>query len=96
MSLNINDSLAEAGEYLKNDDIDKALTLYEGIVHTDKENVDALLGCGKAFHKKGDFKMALNYYYKVLQVDEDNQQARTSIELLNGIFNFYNKDMYNP
>lgn len=96
MSLNIDDVLAEAGEYLKNDEIDKALTLYEGVIQKNKENIDALIGCGKVFHKKGDFKMALNCYYKVLEVDESNAVAKTSIEMINSIFNFYNKDMYNP
>lgn len=96
MGLDILNSLAKASECLKNNELDKAMVLYEGVIHADTKNVDALLGCGKVWQKKGDFKNALNCYYKVLEVESDNKIARTSIEMLNGIFNFYNKDMYNP
>jgi Tfp pilus assembly protein PilF len=96
MGIDIINSLADAAEYLKNEEIDKAMVLYEGIIHADSKNIDALLGCGKIWQKKGDFKNALNYYYKVLEIDSDNAIARTSIDMLNGILNFYNKDMYNP
>ncbi len=96
MSLNIKNILAGADEYLKKDELDKALTLYKGIIHVNHRNIDALLGCAKVYHKRGDFTMALNYFYKVLEVDECNAVAKASVEMINGIFNFYNKDMYNP
>ncbi len=96
MGVDILASLARAAECVRNDEIDGALGLYEVVVGADSKNIDALLGCGKMWQKKGDFKNALNYYYKVLEVDPDNVVAGASVEMLNGIFNYYNKDMYNP
>lgn len=96
MSKDIVESLAKASEYFKKEEIDKAMDIYAAIIEKDAKNVEALLGCGKIWQKRGDFKNALNYYYKVIEVEADNTVARTSIEMLNGILNFYNKDMYNP
>jgi len=96
MNKDIIDSLAKASRYLKNEEIDKAMALFESVVEEDSKNVEALLGCGRIWQKRGDFKNALNCYYKVLAVDGDNTVAKTSIEMLNGIFSYYNKDLINP
>jgi len=96
MSKDILGLLAKAAEFFKNEEIDRAMVLYECIVEADSKNIDALLGCGKIWQKKGDLKNALNNYYKVLEVDSENTIAKASIDMLNGILNFYNKDMYNP
>lgn len=96
MNKDIIDSLAKASEYLKNEEIDKAMDLFESVIVEDSKNVEALLGCGRIWQKRGDFKNALNCYYKVLAVDADNTVAKTSIEMLNGIFSYYNKDLINP
>lgn len=96
MNKDIIDSLAKASGYLKNEEIEKAMTLFESVIEKDSKNIEALLGCGRIWQKRGDFKNALNCYYKVLAVEEDNVVAKTSIEMLNGIFSYYNKDLINP
>ena len=45
--------------------------------------------------KKGDFKNAMNCYLEAIDLDPESP-ALEAKKMLEDIFNFYNKDAYNP
>ena len=47
---------------------------------------------GNEYRKKGDFKSAMNCY---IELDPESP-ALEAKKMLEDIFNFYNKDAYNP
>ena len=58
----------------------------------DKSELYYLLG--NAYRKKGDFQLAMNYYTRAIKENPDTP-AVEALKTLQGIMNFYNKDMYN-
>lgn len=49
---------------------------------------------GKAYHKKGEVRQALNNYLTAMELNPDSP-ARQAHDILMKIMNFYNKDMFN-
>lgn len=82
----------------KEEKFDEALKLALDALKEDsnKNNVDLLLFCGKVYSRINDKQNAINYYTKVLKIDEDNQVARTALEMLKSIMDYFCKDLLNP
>ncbi len=50
---------------------------------------------GNKYRQEGDFKSAMNCYLEAIDIDP-NSPATEAKNMLESIFNFYNKDAYNP
>ncbi|WP_077196413.1 tetratricopeptide repeat protein [Prevotella ihumii] len=50
---------------------------------------------GNEYRRNGDFKNAMNCYLEAIELDP-NSPAVEAKNMLENIFNFYNKDAYNP
>ena len=50
---------------------------------------------GNEHRKKGDLKKAMNCYLEAIELDPESP-ALEAKKMLEDIFNFYNKDAYNP
>ena len=50
---------------------------------------------GNEHRKKGDLKKAMNCYLEAIELDPESP-ALEAKKMLEAIFNFYNKDAYNP
>lgn len=50
---------------------------------------------GNEFKKKGDLKNAMNCYLEAIELDPESPSLEAK-KMLEDIFNFYNKDAYNP
>jgi len=73
----------------------EAIELFTQEVEENPQNVDAYFFRGKAFNQKGDTRLALNDFYKTLELNPNHNQAKVSIELINQIYSFRNPDIYN-
>ncbi len=51
---------------------------------------------GKLFHQKGQFARAQNDFQRAAALNPDNREAESYIELIQEIFNYRYKDIYNP
>ncbi|NDV81457.1 tetratricopeptide repeat protein [Bacteroides sp. 51] len=58
----------------------------------DKSELYYLLG--NACRKKGDFHLAMDFYTRAIEENPDSPAVEAR-KVLQGIMNFYNKDMYN-
>ena len=62
------------------------------VTGTDKSELYYLLG--NIYRKKGDFHFAMDYYTKAIEENPESPAVEAR-KVLQGIMNFYNKDMYN-
>lgn len=60
------------------------------------ESVDYLLLKGKIEHKFQNWGEAINAFNKVLEIDPNNSEAASNLQLIQNILNFWNPDMFNP
>lgn len=60
------------------------------------QNADTTLYCwGRLYSRKGDEAKALSYYSKALEVNPNNAEAQTRLEMAMGIFSFRDPNLYN-
>lgn len=60
-----------------------------------KMTAEEYFNMGNEYQRKGDFKNAMNCYLEAIELDP-NSPAVEAKKMLDNIFNFYNKDAYNP
>ncbi len=51
---------------------------------------------GKLYHQKGFFDKAQNDFQRAAALNPNNKEAESFIELIQEIFNYRYKDIYNP
>lgn len=51
---------------------------------------------GKLYHQKGVFDKALNDFTKAAAINPENTEADSYIEIIQEIFSYRYKDLYNP
>jgi len=73
----------------------EAIELFTQEVEENPQNAEAYFYRGKTFMQKGDTQLALNDFYKTLELNPNHNQAKVSIELINQIYSFRNPDIYN-
>jgi tetratricopeptide (TPR) repeat protein len=60
------------------------------------ESAEACFLRGEAFYKSQKFGDSLNNFKKVLEINPENENAQTYVDMINNILNFYHKELYNP
>lgn len=73
---------------------DEAIRLLDELIEKNTSSDEAYYLRGKAYHKKGDVRQALNNYLSAMDINPDSP-AKVAHDALIRIMNFYNKDMYN-
>lgn len=51
---------------------------------------------GKLYHQKGQFDKAQNDFQRAAAINPNNKEAESFIEIIQEIFNYRYKDLYNP
>ena len=78
--------------------LEEAQKQIEDILYTDSQNIELLLLLGKIKTKQQQYGDALNIYANVLSLDNNNEQARVSIKMINNILeirrSFYFENTY--
>lgn len=57
---------------------------------------EVLLELGVLYNSMADTTKALNCLNEVLRMNPENTKARTYVQMINGILNYYCKDLLNP
>ena len=57
---------------------------------------EVLLELGVLYNSMADTTKALNCLNEVLRMNPGNTKARTYVQMINGILNYYCKDLLNP
>lgn len=61
-----------------------------------EERESLLFELGVVYNGMADFRQALNCFNAVLRDNPGHTRAQTYVTMINGILNYYNKDLLNP
>lgn len=95
MENNSQEKLNLVNSLLNNNKLQEAQDLFYKIKPTD-ESVEYFLLKGKIDEKTQNWGNAINAYNKVLEIDNDNLDAKNHLLYINNILNFFNTDLLNP
>lgn len=87
-------ALEKVRELLRLEKATEARSLFDKIA--EPENVEHLLIKGELEQKFQEWGKAQNSFGKVLEIDPLNTEAKTRLEMIKGIMNFFNPDQFNP
>lgn len=87
-------TLEKVKELLRLEKATEARNLFDKI--SEPENVEYLLIKGELEQKFQEWGKAQNSFGKVLEIDPLNTEAKTRLEMIKGIMNFFNPDQFNP
>ncbi len=59
-------------------------------------NPDAFLLRARIYYKMQKWGNAINDYCSVLEIDPENQEAKSGIEMAQSILGYFTPDMFNP
>lgn len=70
--------------------------LQQMLEHNEGEREDVLLELGAVYYAKGDTTRALNHFNEVMRINPGNTKAKNYLDMINGILDYYCKDLLNP
>ena len=71
--------ITEAYEALQDGKLDQAESLYRGVMQTDGQNIDAMLGLGGIAVRRGDSQQAIGFYERALELEPRNPVAQAGL-----------------
>ena len=74
----------------------EAIRLLEAEIASSPENTDLWLLWGEMLYADGKMSEALNKFNTVLRLDPTHAKATNYVTMINGILDYYCKDMFNP
>jgi tetratricopeptide (TPR) repeat protein len=73
-----------------------SLNLVNEYLVSDKNNVDAMLLKARIQYKLQRWGDAMNEYHAVLDIDPENKEAKSGLEMAKSILGYFTPDMFNP
>jgi tetratricopeptide (TPR) repeat protein len=88
--------LDEARALFDKHELPDSLNLVNEYLATGKNNIDALLLKARILYKLQRWGEAMNEYHAVLDIDPDNKEAKSGLEMAKSILGYFTPDMFNP
>lgn len=92
----MNTLLNEAQAFFDQHDMVGSLELVNKLIGEEIENRDAFLLRARIHYKMQRWGDAMNDYCSVLEIDPQNQEAKSGIEMARSILGYFTPDMFNP
>ena len=92
----MSDTLPEAKVLFDQHELVGSLVIVNRIIENDSGNRDAFLLRARIYYKNQLWGKAMNDYYSVLEIDPNNQEAKSGIEMAKSILGYFTPDMFNP
>ncbi|HYQ57890.1 MAG TPA: hypothetical protein VEP89_11155 [Draconibacterium sp.] len=86
--------LQEVENLLATEKAELAKTLFEKL--DEEHTLEYFLLKGKIAQKYQNWSEAINAFNRVLEIDQENREARNNLHLIEKILNFWNPDLLNP
>lgn len=88
--------LTEAKTLFDKNELTGSLETVSRVIELDKKNKEALLLSARIKYKMQRWGDAMNDYCSVLEIDQENQEAKSGIEMARNILGYFTPDMFNP
>jgi len=75
---------------------DAVAMLQQMLEKNEGERETVLLELGAVYYAMGDTTRALNHLNEVVRINPENRKAKNYLDMINGILDYYCKDLLNP
>ncbi len=88
--------ITEAKQLFEKNELNKAIEMLTEMILVNSSDVHSLLLRARIYYKIQKWGDAMNDYCSVLEVDPNNQEAKSGIEMAQNILGYFTPDMFNP
>jgi len=88
--------ITEAKKLFDLNESNKALEVLNELISRDNQDTKLQLLRGRIYYKMQRWGDAMNDYSNVLELDPENQDAKTGLEMAKSILGYFTPDMFNP
>jgi len=88
--------ITEAKQLFEKNELNKAIEMLTEMILVNSSDVHSLLLRARIYYKIQKWGDAMNDYGSVLEVDPNNQEAKSGIEMAQTILGYFTPDMFNP
>ena len=92
----MSNSLLNAKAQFDQNELAGSLETVNRVILNDHGNWEAFLLRARIHYKMQQWGGAMNDYGSVLEIDPDNQEAKSGIEMARSILGYFTPDMFNP
>ncbi len=85
-----------AKELFDKNEIEASFVVLNDCINQNPTDCQSILLRGRIYYKMQKWGNAMNDYAAVLELDPDNSEAKTGIELSRNILGYFTPDMFNP
>ena len=90
-------NIEDAKQLAKQGDREGAIALLRQMLEQNEgERELVLLELGVVYNAMGETTHAINHLNEVMRINPENAKAKAYLEMINGILNYYCKDLLNP
>ncbi|MDP2334941.1 MAG: tetratricopeptide repeat protein [Bacteroidota bacterium] len=88
--------LTKARQLFEQNDFSLALEILNEYISENSTSAQALLLRGRIHYKRQNWGGAMNDYATVLELEPENSEAKTGLEMAKSILGYFTPDMFNP
>jgi len=86
----------EAINYFEKNEFAQSLEILNELILKDNSDIHSLNLRGRIYYKMQKWGNAMNDYATVLEIEPQNQEAKTGLEMARNILGYFTPDMFNP
>jgi len=86
----------EASQLFEQNELGKAREILDLLVLENTTDIQLLLLRGRIFYKMQKWGDAMNDYVAVLEMEPENAEANSGLEMAKSILGYFTPDMFNP
>lgn len=76
--------------------LEEAIVLIDELLQVNDENEELYFWKGKVHYKRQEWGKAINSFNKVMEINPNNRDAQSQIDMAKSILGFFTPDMFNP
>ncbi len=88
--------VSELKQMVEQNELTKSLEILNEVIRTNSKDVQAIQLRGRIYYKMQKWGDAMNDYFSVLELDPENQEAKSGLEMAQNILGYFTPDMFNP
>ena len=86
----------EVKQLIEQHELSKSLEILNSQIQSGLKDVDVLLLRARIHYKMQKWGDAMNDFAAVLDIDAENSEAKTGLEMARNILGYFTPDMFNP
>jgi uncharacterized protein HemY len=88
--------ITEAKKLVEQNELNGAIEMLNELISVNSFETQALLLRARIYYKIQQWGNAMNDYGSVLEIEPENQEAKSGIEMTENILGYFTPDMFNP